>query len=402
MKKSHVTDEGEKVCIAPTPDKCRAIFNGEPAPHFPSMKTAREFYLNHLAEQNSDSMSNKTMRKNASKSTRTKLQEISSNKLSEIHELTTTVENLEERLRQLQKYLKAAEEKSIQFMSQSNKGRSFFLEKRRKLRADFREVSEKLNEARVNLDEAQWNQQGKRLPTATELGFGDQSQDEWRSKYREDETRYQELDRRHAEFDKIVGNLPKDQRKAVVNYVTADNYRSINEKLRNDPNALNYSFFTSESFRNTVENLDAAIEENSTHQKQFLYRGIYGDLAHQTIRAPIGTRLELAGFTSTSTEKEIAGGFSSQYVFNSDNSRDIHELRENFSQLPPSASIIFELQTDKGMFLSGGEQEQLLPRGTKWRIVGKRLAAMTNPNQGPGDQGHALFIQLADEDLLDL
>lgn len=63
MKKSHVTDVGEKVCVASTPDKCRAIFNGEPAPHFRSLKEGREFYENALAEQNADSMQNKTQRK---------------------------------------------------------------------------------------------------------------------------------------------------------------------------------------------------------------------------------------------------------------------------------------------------------------------------------------------------
>lgn len=65
MRRWHVTDKGELPCDAKTPESCPVKFNGEPAPHFKSMKEGREFFLAHLESENPNSMKDKTQRKSS-------------------------------------------------------------------------------------------------------------------------------------------------------------------------------------------------------------------------------------------------------------------------------------------------------------------------------------------------
>lgn len=313
MKRSHVTDEGEKVCVASTPDKCRAIFNGEPAPHFRSMKEGQEFYLTYLETENSNSMKNKTQRK----------------------------------------------------LWNSEKLSTF----------------------------------SHRLPTSNELGFPDRAIEPsekdpnlwWGGNLQKDASSLDGDAFAIQHQNETIANLPPNQRSALAFYMSYDfdNYRDILDYVRG---FKRFEKEDKEYFDDVVKNIDVALAENNTGEERILYRGVAGNFAEDCLKLPVGSKIAMPGFTSTSPSQTAASIFTDTTFLSQNIPTDV---KFNGKSSTTTAGIYFEMKTDKGMYLAGAEHEHLLPRDTNWIVVGKRLTKIDGMKQD------SVFIQLIDADLFE-
>lgn len=327
MKKSHVTDEGEKVCVAETRESCTAKLNGEPSPHFKSMKEGREFFVAHLAAENPDSMQNKTQRKSRGAG-------------------------------------------SIRKTS----GRR------------------------------------RKLPTATELGFSSDHSVDWT--YDVDERFIIRGSKAFIGYElrkeEILEKLTQEQRDAVELYMADDNYAELNDYLRASSfEKQKMGPKTCARLKKLSESLSEILEQNSNGLDKVVFRGVKGNFAQQIGRLPVGSKLKMSGFTSTSSSPGFARDmFTDLQDFRVEDLSDVEntDLEESFPDMnsdgAPSVSayVQFEMRTKSGMFLSGQEVEHLLPQDTKWVVVGKRFARPDVLRKGSPS---SLMIQVVEESLLE-
>lgn len=243
------------------------------------------------------------------------------------------------------------------------------------------------------------------LPAATELGFSDANKERWTA------PRGKLMDwsiKVFQEQTRIIGKLSPKSRTALKKYMGQEVYYKLNETLRNnngvDNGHLSVPGWTSENVSKLVEDLDEAIAEGSKNKASISYRGVPGKFASELASSPIGSRIEMAGYTSTTSLDSIVSQFSGNHTFNqAKDSEDLTKLVETVEsgsgEKVGPAMVKLEMMTDKGIFLSGTEQEKLLPRNTRWRIAGKRLVEVKRP--GSSSSEHILCVQMIDEDLLE-
>lgn len=133
--------------------------------------------------------------------------------------------------------------------------------------------------------------------------------------------------------------------------------------------------------------LDAALEKaDEPGEARTVYRGVRkpfyvsasaGEWVAESF--PVGATLDLPAYTSTSYDPSVAEGW-----------------------MPEGHGVILEMRTRKGAPVEGisffkSERERLLPRGTRWRVVG----VQTVPFEGAmGGGGHRTVVQIVDEDEL--
>lgn len=234
------------------------------------------------------------------------------------------------------------------------------------------------------------------FPSPEELGLSTSLRESWEKQLFDGKKNT--IDRKNK-IQEILAALPVEQRDAIETYIGKEEYRRINGWLRGEPQ---YDLYLSESqlrrkLKTIVHNLDKTIAENSDNEDKIVYRGIAGEFANRAVSAPIGSQLSMPGFTSTSNSKMIASMFADSHRFTPNDVTEFSDLLSQHQSIPSGATVVFEMKTNKGMHLSGLEEETLLPRNTKWRVVGKRIVEMEAEGMS---EGFVFFIQLADEDLL--
>jgi len=148
--------------------------------------------------------------------------------------------------------------------------------------------------------------------------------------------------------------------KAVVGYYTEEGSRAINLALRAGKTPEDVHGWK------IVESLDSATMSGTLTKDTVLYRGLHGD--NPISKLNVGDEFVDRGYVSTTSAKNIADRFVN--VFKSPDTE--HKRDGDFVQvrLPKGAHV---LATNDLNHL--GEDEYLLPRGTRFRVAHKSADA---------------------------
>jgi hypothetical protein len=149
----------------------------------------------------------------------------------------------------------------------------------------------------------------------------------------------------HGEWAK---NLSKDQRAALSVY-GGENYQSVNEGLRAGK--------VPEAYKQTVKDLDSAIDAAPAFSSETkLYRGIADGVAEEL---KVGTEFQDHGYTSTSINRHVASGFAEDSMI------EVVALKgTKAASVDAAGTSPYKDQNS--------ENEYILPRGTKYKVTGKR------------------------------
>lgn len=252
----------------------------------------------------------------------------------------------------------------------------------------------------------------QKLPSPAELGFSTAHFQEWEDCQ---DNRFVPASflKGQAGYQKFLSQLSEEQAIALNAYTGEDHFRFTNsfwrasqterkELVAQHPQEVERAILIERY-------LSQAIRDNSNGTDKIVYRGVTGDFARQAALTPIGATMKFASFTSVSSELGTTIDFVDSQEFRrdaelSDVANAMMPELENHSgeredDTKITASVQFEMRTEKGMFLSGEESEHILPLNTNWVVVGKRLA---NIGGTVGDKTErSLFVQLIDADLLE-
>lgn len=197
------------------------------------------------------------------------------------------------------------------------------------------------------------------------------------------------------EQENIIAELPEGFSEAVADYVGNDYYRALNSMLRTagdevlsaDPETLPPRV---RHLRSLVENLDKGLVETEEHaETHTVFRGVNQDTAGELLKmAKDKTVLDsdkatllFPGYTSASSSADCASWFSE----------------------PDSmgGGVLLEMRTKKGLFVSGSEQEVILPRETKWRVIGTREVVLVTDDENADEEFERkrTIIQLVGEEV---
>ncbi|GAB4146856.1 MAG: hypothetical protein OHK0017_07860 [Patescibacteria group bacterium] len=150
---------------------------------------------------------------------------------------------------------------------------------------------------------------------------------------------------------KSISTPSKDHIEAMDNY-RGPAYKYINSGLRTND--------LSDNYKKTVKLLDEATKMDQLDPGITLYRGVKGEFAQTMADLVPGTVIDEIGFASTSYDKNVANGFA-----------------------PPPDGIVIEIINKKGAIgfdmyknnpgsaLAQYEKEFVLPRESKFKVVGK-------------------------------
>ena len=133
-------------------------------------------------------------------------------------------------------------------------------------------------------------------------------------------------------------------------------YRKINAYLRGGS--------ASDEVKQMVANIDAALDGATLTRDVILYRGLAGEAVAELANSEIGSVVQMSGFSSTTTSRRIAVGFSGT----TDKYRDSGLIR--ILARKGSHALDLDRYHAGGGSGSNVENEVLLPRGARFRLVG--------------------------------
>lgn len=291
MKKSHITDKGEMPCNAKTPESCPVKFNGEPAPHFKSMKEGREFFLSYLESKNQNAIQEKTLRKSSASDDR-----FSPHSMKPA--VTTSKKRSMEEIRAELDRRKASAKLSKTFENVEDSKTSVSLGKDKvpKTVKNSGKRGANLSSNKSFAAKVGSRENSQKLPSPAELGFSTAHFQEWEDCQ---DNRFVPASflKGQAGYQKFLSQLSEEQAIALNAYTGEDHFRFTNsfwrasqterkELVAQHPQEVERAILIERY-------LSQAIRDNSDGTDKIVYRGVTGDFARQAALTPVGSTMKL-------------------------------------------------------------------------------------------------------------
>lgn len=180
----------------------------------------------------------------------------------------------------------------------------------------------------------------------------------------------------------------------ALNYYAGSGYREVNRRLRSkdltDASEMDKYQAGAASIIPTMDRLTSG----SSDEVRSVYRGFEGaQVMHSIASAEPGSVLEFPSYTSTSTSPSVALMFSQFETGYPEEDYVSESIRDELQY-----RVIVEMRSRKGYHYAGSEREVIMPRNTRWRVIGKKV------HDGDSDFDElkkVIVVQVADEDYLD-
>lgn len=167
--------------------------------------------------------------------------------------------------------------------------------------------------------------------------------------------------------EQYANGLSKKDKQLLIDYTTDDGNEMVNSTLRGTEHLNVFNDYLTDKDRVKAKEitrvLDAAFKDkgNRLSKDSKLYRGVKDSSLIASMK--VGSVITDKGFVSTSYDPEVAAGFSRDETSEEETEGGLITINARKGQ--PAMGM-------ENMSEGGGEQEVLLPRNSKFKVVSKR------------------------------